>query len=71
MVPALAPQASLVALGAHDSKPRCTSCCVNPMADVSLRPLSLRPGGAAGANPFASFGKGAGLGLKNRVSREL
>ncbi|GAB4821712.1 hypothetical protein N2152v2_008758 [Parachlorella kessleri] len=37
------------------------------MADVSLRPLSLRPGGAAGANPFASFGKGAGLGLKNRT----
>lgn len=32
---------------------------------VSLRPLSLRPG--AGANPFASFAKGAGVGLKNKV----
>lgn len=33
---------------------------------VSLRPLSLRPG--AGVNPFASFAKGAGGGLKNKVS---
>lgn len=40
------------------------------MADkgVSLRPMSLRPGGGgAGANPFAQFGKGAGLGLKAKV----
>ena len=28
------------------------------MAEVSLRPMSLRPGGGAG-NPFAKFGKGA------------
>ncbi|PRW56412.1 eukaryotic initiation factor [Chlorella sorokiniana] len=34
-------------------------------ADVSLRPLSLRPG--AGVNPFAGFAKGAGAGLKNKV----
>lgn len=31
---------------------------------ISLRPLSLRPGGA---NPFAGFAKGAGVGLKNKV----
>ncbi|RMZ56687.1 hypothetical protein APUTEX25_002776, partial [Auxenochlorella protothecoides] len=29
---------------------------------ISLRPLSLRPGG--GTNPFAGFAKGAGVGLK-------
>ncbi len=29
------------------------------MADVKMRPVSLRPGGGAGANPFAKFGKGA------------
>jgi hypothetical protein len=34
---------------------------------ISLRPLSLRPGGAA-KNPFAGFAQGAGVGLKNRVS---
>lgn len=31
----------------------------DPMADVKLRPVSLRPGGGAGSNPFAQFGKGA------------
>ena len=35
--------------------------------EISLRPLSLRPGG--GVNPFAGFALGAGLGLKNKVSR--
>lgn len=35
-------------------------------AEISLRPLSLRPGGA---NPFAGFAKGAGAGLKNKVGR--
>lgn len=36
------------------------------MADeVSLRPLSLRPG--AGVNPFASFANGAGMNMKNKV----
>jgi hypothetical protein len=29
------------------------------MAEVSLRPMSLRPGGGVGTNPFAKFGKGA------------
>lgn len=33
---------------------------------ISLRPLSLRPGG--GTNPFAGFAKGAGVGLKLNVS---
>lgn len=32
---------------------------------ISLRPLSLRPGG--GTNPFKSFGMGAGVGLKHTV----
>ena len=32
---------------------------------ISLRPLSLRPGG--GKNPFAGFAKGAGVGLKLNV----
>lgn len=33
------------------------------MADaISLRPLSLRPGGAA-SNPFQSFKQGAGVGM--------
>jgi hypothetical protein len=36
---------------------------------ISLRPLSLRPGG--GANPFAGFAKGAGVGLKNKVRTVL
>lgn len=31
--------------------------------EISLRPLSLRPG-AAGSNPFAAFGKGAGFGIR-------
>ncbi|KAL4445443.1 hypothetical protein ABPG77_011268, partial [Micractinium sp. CCAP 211/92] len=34
---------------------------------ISLRPLSLRPGGGA-VNPFAGFAKGAGAGLKKAVS---
>lgn len=34
--------------------------------EVSLRPLSLRPGGAA-RNPFASFGKGAGAAFRDKV----
>ena len=34
---------------------------------ISLRPLSLRPGGVNGSNPFAGFSKGAGVGLKNKV----
>lgn len=38
-------------------------------ADVSLRPLSLRPG--AGVNPFAGFAKGAGAGLKNKASASM
>lgn len=33
--------------------------------EISLRPLSLRPG--AGVNPFAQFAQGAGIGLKNKV----
>ena len=33
--------------------------------EISLRPLSLRPGGG---NPFAGFAMGAGLGLKNKAS---
>lgn len=32
---------------------------------ISLRPMALRPGG--GVNPFAGFGKGAGVNLKNKV----
>ena len=34
--------------------------------EVSLRPLSLRPGGA-GANPFAAFGKGAGFTIRGKA----
>jgi len=34
--------------------------------EISLRPLSLRPGGAT-SNPFASFGKGAGFGIRNKT----
>lgn len=39
------------------------------MADgeVSFRPINLRPGGAAGLNPFSTFGKGAGIGLVRKV----
>jgi hypothetical protein len=33
--------------------------------EVSLRPLALRPGGNV-ANPFASFGKGLGFGVKGK-----
>jgi hypothetical protein len=36
--------------------------------EISLRPMSLRPGGA-GKNPFAAFGKGAGAGLRSRTVR--
>lgn len=32
--------------------------------EISLRPLSLKPGAA---NPFASFAHGAGVGLKSKV----
>lgn len=31
------------------------------MEEISLRPLSLKPGGG---NPFAAFASGAGMGLK-------
>lgn len=34
--------------------------------EISLRPLSLRPGGKS-ANPFAGFGKGAGFAVKKQV----
>ena len=37
------------------------------MDDISLRPLSLRPGAGSSANPFAGFAKGAGVGLKIKV----
>lgn len=33
-------------------------------AEVSLRPMVLRPGAGPVANPFASFGKGAGFGIQ-------
>lgn len=36
-------------------------------SEVSLRPLSLKPGGGK-ANPFAGFGKGAGAGIKKQVT---
>ena len=36
--------------------------------EVSLRPLSLRPGGPA-KNPFASFGKGAGAAFRDKVGK--
>ena len=37
---------------------------------LSLRPLTLRPGGAGpGKNPFASFGRGAGASLAKKVSK--
>ena len=38
--------------------------------EVSLRPLSLRPGGA-GANPFAAFGKGAGFTIRGKAPVSL
>lgn len=41
------------------------------MADeISLRPLSLRPGGV-GNNPFANLAKGAGFALRNKVVSSL
>ena len=37
---------------------------------LSLRPLTLRPGGAGpGKNPFASFGRGAGASLAKKVGK--
>lgn len=39
--------------------------------EVSLRPLSLRPGGAGALRPFANFAAGAGVGLKNKVRGAL
>lgn len=40
------------------------------MAEVSLRPMSLRPGGGgSGSNPFAKFGKGAAPAKAAKVSR--
>mmetsp|Transcript_38895 Transcript_38895/g.86508 ORF Transcript_38895/g.86508 Transcript_38895/m.86508 type:complete len:781 (+) Transcript_38895:79-2421(+) len=38
------------------------------MADdeITLRPITLRPAGAAGGNPFSLFGKGAGYAAKNK-----
>lgn len=38
--------------------------------EVSLRPLSLRPGGKS-ANPFAGFGKGAGFTVKKQVQQKV
>lgn len=39
--------------------------------EVSLRPLSLRPGGKGkSANPFAGFGKGAGFAVKKQVCKQ-
>lgn len=53
--------------GVRTSLPRLY--CLHIMADgeLSLKPLTLRPGGAA-KNPFASFGKGAGFGMNKKVS---
>jgi len=40
------------------------------MAQISLRPLTLGPGGGAGAaNPFAAFGAGAGAGLRGTAAK--
>lgn len=37
---------------------------------LSLRPMTLRPGGAGpGKNPFASFGRGAGANLAKKVRK--
>lgn len=36
--------------------------------EVSLRPLALRPGGNV-ANPFSSFGKGLGFGIRGKKVR--
>eukprot|EP00798_Chlamydomonas_sp_ICE-L_P009725 gene9725-7598_t len=33
---------------------------------ISLRPVTLRPGGPAGANAFAQFGKGSGFGIPSK-----
>eukprot|EP00798_Chlamydomonas_sp_ICE-L_P015224 gene15224-21304_t len=33
---------------------------------ISLRPITLRPGGSGGANPFSQFGKGSGFGIKSK-----
>lgn len=38
--------------------------------EVSLRPLSLRPGGKS-SNPFAGFGKGAGFAVKKQVQQKI
>lgn len=38
--------------------------------EVSLRPLSLRPGTAA-KNPFASFGKGAGAAFRDKPKEDI
>ena len=39
---------------------------------LSLRPLTLRPGGAGpGKNPFASFGRGAGATLAKKVRKGI
>ena len=37
--------------------------------EVSLRPMALRPGGGVGpaANPFSTFGMGAGATLRSKV----
>lgn len=41
-------------------------------AEVSLRPLVLKPGGLVPSNPFASFGKGAGFSIKtNKTSTNV
>lgn len=37
-------------------------------APLSLRPMSLRPGGGTSKNPFERFAKGAGYAVKTKVS---
>lgn len=41
----------------------CVKMAAADAETISLRPMSLRPGGGA-VNPFAGFAKGAGAGLK-------
>ncbi|KFM25979.1 Eukaryotic translation initiation factor isoform 4G-1 [Auxenochlorella protothecoides] len=61
-VASLAFGAGFGAGGAYYQNQKAVTMATQGGDTISLRPLSLRPGG--GTNPFAGFAKGAGVGLK-------
>ncbi len=64
-------RAALAVALARLKKGEMTETATSMEDGLSLRPLTLRPGGAGpGKNPFAGFGRGAGASLAKKVGKQ-